>query len=215
MPKDLSQSRWHGIPRMDIPWVPAVDADKCIGCELCYVTCGREVYEITPGPRPKAAVERPYNCMVGCSTCAMVCPTQAISFPGRDLVWKVEREHKIFGMVRKEAAEKRTKVKIAQARQEAEEELRRVRTRARIEIAGEFGEKAFLMKLEAVVKDQAFDIVNLRLEVPTLKGLMEKTPAYMSFEVTTTDQQDVSVFVNQIRDLTLQNGLVWVRETFV
>jgi NAD-dependent dihydropyrimidine dehydrogenase PreA subunit len=200
---------------MDIPWVPAVDADKCIGCELCYVTCGREVYEISPGPRPKAVVERPYNCMVGCSTCAMVCPTQAISFPGRELVWKVEREHKIFSVVRKEAAEKRTKAQIAQARREAEQELRGVQTRARIEIAGDFGEKAFLLKLEAVVKEQACDIVNLRLEVPTLKGLMEKTPAYMSFEVTTTDQQHVSGFVSQIRDLTLQNGLVWVRETFV
>ncbi len=215
MTKDLSQTRWHGIPRTEIPWVPAVDPDKCIGCELCYVTCGREVYEIVPGPRPKAAVERPFNCMVGCSTCAMVCPTQAISFPGRDLVWKVEREHKIFSVVRKEATEKRTKIQIAQARQEVEEELRKVQTRARIEIAGEFGEKAFVMKLEAVVKDQAFDIVNLRLEVPTVKGLMANTPAYMSFEVTSTDQQDVSGFVNRIRELTLQSGLVWVRETFV
>jgi NAD-dependent dihydropyrimidine dehydrogenase PreA subunit len=215
MPKDLSQTRWHGIPRTEIPWVPAVDTDKCICCELCYVTCGREVYEIVPGPRSKATVERPYNCMVGCSTCAMVCPTQAISFPSRDLVWKVEGEHKIFSVVRKEAAEKRTKAQIAQARQEVEEELRKVQTRARIEIAGEFGEKAFLMKLEAVVEDQAFDIVNLKLEVPTLKGLMEKTPAYMSFEVTSTDQKAVSDFVNQIRELTLQSGLVWVRETFM
>ena len=215
MPKDLSQTQWHGIPRMDIPWVPAVDAEKCIGCELCYVTCGREVYEITPGPRPKASVERPYNCMVGCSTCAVACPTQAISFPSRDIVWKVEREHKIFSLVHKEAAEKRTKAQIAEARQEAEQELRKVRTRAHIEIAGEFGEKAFLMKLEAVVKDQACDIVNLRLEVPTLKGLMEKTPAYMSFEVTTTDQQDVGGFVNQLRELTVQSGLVWVRETLL
>jgi ferredoxin len=153
--------------------------------------------------------------MVGCSTCAVVCPTQAVSFPGRDLVWQVEREHKIFGLVHKEAAEKRTKDQIARARQGAEEKLRKVQTRAHIEVAGDFGDKAFVAKLEALVKDQACDIVNLRLEIPTLKGLIEKAPAYMSFEVTTTDQQDVTVLINQVRELTLQNGLIWVRETFL
>jgi len=213
--KDLSQTRWHGIPRQDIPWFPSLDADKCIGCELCYVTCGREVYEITPDPRAKASVELPYNCMVGCSTCAVVCPTQAIVFPSRDIVWQIEREHKIFGLVRREAAEKRTKGQIARARQGAEEELRQVQSRARIEVAGDFGDKAFVVKLEFLVKDRACDIVNLRLEIPTLKGLIEKAPAYMSFEVTTTDQQDVTAFVDQVRELTLQNGLIWVRETFL
>jgi hypothetical protein len=48
--------------------------------------------------------------------------------------------------------------------------------------------------------------------VPTLKGLMEKTPAYMSFEVTTTNQQDVVGFVNQLCELTVRSGLVWLRE---
>jgi NAD-dependent dihydropyrimidine dehydrogenase PreA subunit len=109
MSKDFSQSQWHGIPRMNIPWFPSVDADKCIGCELCYVTCGREVYEINPGPKPKSTVERPYNCMVGCSTCAVVCPSQAISFPDRHVVLEAERKYKIFSIVRKEAAEKRSK----------------------------------------------------------------------------------------------------------
>lgn len=213
MPKDLSQTKWHGIPRKEIPWFPTVDAEKCIGCELCYVTCGREVYEISPGPPRKARVERPYNCMVGCSTCAVVCPTTAITFPARDLVWKAEREHKIFDIVRKEAAEKRSKQQVAQAREHAEEELRKVQTRARIEIAGEFGDKAFLAKLAAKVKDKPFDIVNLRLEVPTVKGLLEKTPAYMTFDITSTDQKDVSAFLQEIRDLVRENGLVWVRDT--
>jgi NAD-dependent dihydropyrimidine dehydrogenase PreA subunit/ElaB/YqjD/DUF883 family membrane-anchored ribosome-binding protein len=215
MPKDLSQTQWHGIARKEIPWVPVVDAAKCIGCELCYVTCGREVYEITPDKFHKAVVERPYNCMVGCSTCAVVCPTLAISFPPRDVVWKAERERKIFNKVHKEAAEKRSKQQIAEARERAEEQLRQVQTRVRIEVAGEFGEKAFLTKLEAKVKDQPYDIVNLRLEVPTVKGLLEKSPAYMSFEITSTDQHDVNVFMNEIRELVRQNALVWVRETYV
>jgi hypothetical protein len=88
-----------------------------------------------------------------------------------------------------------------------------VQTRVRIEIAGEFGDKAFLVKLEGKVKDRPFDIVNLRLEVPTVKGLLEKTPAFMSLEITSTDQSDVGGFLNEIRDLVRQNGLVWVRDT--
>jgi len=215
MSKDLSQTQWHGIARQEIPWFPTVDANKCIGCELCYVTCGREVYGITTDKFHKALVERQYNCMVGCSTCAVVCPTQAISFPSRDLVWKAEREHKIFSVVHKEAAEKRTKLQVTKDRERAEEQLRKIQTRARIEIAGEFGAKSFLTKLETAVRDRPFDIVDLRLEVPTVKGLSEKTPAYMTFEITSIDQHDIGDFVNTIRELVRQNALVWVREIFM
>jgi NAD-dependent dihydropyrimidine dehydrogenase PreA subunit len=133
MAKDLSQIQWHGIARREIPWFPGVDADKCIGCELCYVTCGREGYETTPDKFHKAIVERPYNCMVGCSTCAVVCPTQAISFPPCDLVWQFGREYKTLSAVHKEAADKRSNQQIAQARERAEEQLRQVQTRARVD----------------------------------------------------------------------------------
>lgn len=34
-------SLWHGIAREIIPWFPTVNHDKCIGCELCFVTCRR------------------------------------------------------------------------------------------------------------------------------------------------------------------------------
>jgi hypothetical protein len=43
--------------------------------------------------------------------------------------------------------------------------------------------------------------------------LLEKTPAYMTFEITSTEQKDVGVFLKEIRDLVRQNGLVWVRDT--
>ena len=111
MAKDLSKTMWHGVAREKIPWYPIVDAETCIGCELCYVTCGREVYEIvlTDDQRQKAKVERPYNCMVGCSTCAVVCPSKSIVFPSRDVVLEAEREHKIFEIIRAEAKEKRDK----------------------------------------------------------------------------------------------------------
>jgi NAD-dependent dihydropyrimidine dehydrogenase PreA subunit len=130
MAKDLSKQLWHGIPRTEIPWYPTINADKCIGCELCYVTCGREVFEFN-GKKRKAVVERPYNCMVGCSTCATVCPTEAINFPGRELIWKVERENKIFREVRRGVITKREKEQITQTRAEVEQKLARTTAQKR------------------------------------------------------------------------------------
>jgi NAD-dependent dihydropyrimidine dehydrogenase PreA subunit len=60
---------WHGIPRQEIPWYPTINAETCIGCELCYVTCGRNVFEMRDR---KSIVAHPFQCMVGCSTCAAV-----------------------------------------------------------------------------------------------------------------------------------------------
>ena len=50
-----------------------------------------------------AIATAPMECAVGCSTCANVCPTSAISFPKLDAVWKMERERQIFRIVKKEA----------------------------------------------------------------------------------------------------------------
>jgi formate hydrogenlyase subunit 6/NADH:ubiquinone oxidoreductase subunit I len=32
---DDKKKTWHGINREEIPWRPTVDADACIGCQLC------------------------------------------------------------------------------------------------------------------------------------------------------------------------------------
>lgn len=212
MAKDLSETKWHGIPRKEIPWYPVVDKDACIGCELCYVSCGREVYEIKmlDDKRLKTHVERPYNCMVGCSTCAVVCPTEAISFPSRDIIWKIEREHKIFEIVHAEAQAKRDKAKAMTERQKAEEQISTISTRVPVRIAGVFGEKRFLAQLQDLIKGRPYDIENLQLHVPTLQGLLENTPAYMDFEVTSTSQQDVTSFMNELRSVVAKNDLVWV-----
>jgi NAD-dependent dihydropyrimidine dehydrogenase PreA subunit len=207
--EDLKKQMWHGIPRKDIPWYPMVDADTCIGCTLCFATCGRGVYDIQDH---KAVVENPLNCMVGCSTCGTVCPVQAISFPDRDLVWKFEREYKIFKVVRQESKGKKAKLDAAKARAAAEDAIARLTTRARMEVAGEFGEKRFLVKLEELVRDKPYDFVNLRLEVPTVKGMTEKTPAFMSFEITSTEQEDIQAFLPQVRALIRDNGLTLVSE---
>jgi ferredoxin len=160
----------------------------------------------------KAVVANPYRCMVGCSTCGLVCPTQAITFPGRDVVWKVERENKIFKLVHKEAADKRVKQDIQKAQAAAEAQTAQVTTRVQVEIAGEFGEKAFLAQLQQIVDGEPFDLMELTLKVPTVQGSREKTPSFMTFQVTSTEYEDVSAFVAKIRELVQKNGLVWVSD---
>jgi NAD-dependent dihydropyrimidine dehydrogenase PreA subunit len=211
MAKDLSQQKWHGIPRTEIPWYPTIIADKCIGCELCYVTCGREVFEFNEEKR-KAVVERPYNCMVGCSTCGTICPTEAIKFPGREMIWKIERENKIFRQVRSEAITKREKDQITQTRAEVVQKLARTTSQMRMQIAGEFGEKQFLVQLWNFLEGRPYDVVNLTLEVPTVMGAKEKAPSFMQFDVISTENEDVLEFLKELRAMIQKNGLIIVTE---
>jgi NAD-dependent dihydropyrimidine dehydrogenase PreA subunit len=203
------QQTWHGIPRKEIPWQPEVDADTCIGCSLCYTTCGRGVYEMRDN---RAVVVSPLSCMVGCSTCGTICPVKAITFPSADIIWRLEREHKIFKLVRQEAKEKKAKQDAATARARAEDAMAKLTTQARFEVAGEFGEKRFLVQMEDLIRDRPYDFVRLRLEVPTVKGALEKAPSLLTFEVTSTSQEDIQEFLPAVRDLIRANGLVLVTE---
>ena len=201
------KSTWHGIPRDEIPWKPTVDAEACIGCQLCYVTCGRGVYEMHDNA---AVAVAPMECAVGCSTCGNVCPTSAISFPTLDGVWKLEREKQIFRTVKKEALKKHEREDALKARQQAQDALAHVVTRAKVEVAGEFGDKQFLVRLEELIEGQPFDVVNLRLEVPTVKGARQKAPSFMSFEVTSEEQADITPFLDRVKALVHGVGLVLV-----
>ena len=215
MAKDLSTVPWHKVPRREIPWFPTVDSEKCIGCQLCFVTCGREVYEIGPAPDYESSVARPYNCMVGCSTCAVVCPTEAIVFPARDLVRRAEREYGVLKVARREATEKRDRAAILEERSQAEASVGAVRNRAQVRIAGLFGDKRLLVQLEDVIRDLPCDIVNLRLEVPTLKGLLQGAPGHLSCEVWAEGMADVAPFVAEIKRFVQREGLVWIEDSHV
>ena len=102
-----------------------------------------------------------------------------------------------------------------EARAAAEDAVAKLTTRARLEVAGEFGEKRFLVKLEELVKGRPYDIVNIQLHVPTVQGAMEKAPSFMLFEVTSTEQEDIQGFLPELRSLIRDNGLVLVNETNV
>jgi len=204
------KNTWHGIPRDEIPWLPTVDAEGCIGCQLCYVTCGRAVYEMQDNVAVAVAA---MECMVGCTTCGNVCPTGAISFPTLDAVWKIEREHQIFRTVKKEALRRHEREDALKARAAAQEAMAHVATRAKVEVAGEFGDKQFLVKLENLIEGKPCDIVRLQLEVPTVKGARQKAPSFMSFEITSETQADVTPFLEEVKRLVHDAGLVLVSAT--
>jgi len=90
-----------GYPREKIDWFPTVDQEKCVQCGMC-MNCGRTVYDWTPeGPR----VARPYQCIVGCTTCANLCMGKAISFPDVDYVRDVYGREGIWGKVKRQLEE--------------------------------------------------------------------------------------------------------------
>lgn len=209
MSEQKPKPTWHGIPREDIPWYPTVDPESCIGCQLCYVTCGRAVFEMHDGV---ADPVDPMNCAVGCSTCGNICPTASISFPSLDAVWKLERERQIFRTVKKEAVQRAQRESAKQARDDAQKDMATVSTRAKLEVAGEFGDKQFLVRLEQLVTGRPFDIVGLRLEVPSVKAAREKAPSRMEFEITSEQQDDIEPFLREVVALVHEVDLVLVSQ---
>jgi ferredoxin len=85
---------WHGVPREEIHWSPTVVAERCIGCGLCVTSCGRKVYQFDYDNNV-AVVANSLHCMVGCSTCAAICPREAIEFPSRGYIQQLIRERRI------------------------------------------------------------------------------------------------------------------------
>lgn len=112
--KDKKFTEWHGIPRENIDWHPVIDELKCIGCGLCATTCGRGVYKFDYENK-KSKVANPNNCLVGCQTCANLCPAKAISFAEEDKTREkaqdIVKEFAVLPKVREELEKRKEELK--------------------------------------------------------------------------------------------------------
>lgn len=43
--KDLSVIPWWGVDRKEIEWYPKINYSVCARCGLCFITCGRRVFD--------------------------------------------------------------------------------------------------------------------------------------------------------------------------
>ncbi len=123
---------WFGVPRKKIKWYPRVDPAVCIGCGLCAVICGRGVYSYDLVTK-KPIVVKPFNCLVGCQTCANLCPVGAIEFPSPEVAREAAREYKVFIKVKKMLEEKFSKELIETALQYQREEIKQQMEMNRVE----------------------------------------------------------------------------------
>ena len=75
--RELMEMTYKGIPREEIPWFPKVDGVRCTGCSSCADFCVRGVFTFDG----KSHVTKPFNCIIGKTSCRSFCPEKAICFP--------------------------------------------------------------------------------------------------------------------------------------
>jgi NAD-dependent dihydropyrimidine dehydrogenase PreA subunit len=86
----VSPRAWQGKPREQVPWYPSIDRERCDGCRGCLAFCEYGVYAWEEVSQ-KAIVVDPFNCVVGCDSCAKVCKRGAIRFPPREMLVRRDR----------------------------------------------------------------------------------------------------------------------------
>jgi NAD-dependent dihydropyrimidine dehydrogenase PreA subunit len=80
---EVSEEKWHGIPRSKIPWFPSIDYEKCLRCGKCVEYCKLGTYEFEEKENKRPLVKNPNNCVVMCSGCDSICPVGAITHPSK------------------------------------------------------------------------------------------------------------------------------------
>jgi ferredoxin len=85
-----SRPTWHGMDREQIDWHPTVIPDGCVGSDVRRVLRQRCVCIRLQSNLPTAV--EPGMCIVGCTTCATLCPFDAIETPSRGYIHGLTRE---------------------------------------------------------------------------------------------------------------------------
>lgn len=76
----MNAQTYMGIPRGAIPWFPTIDPEACLNDSACLEFCSNDVFVQAES---STIVANPLNCVVGCSACTSVCPTDALTFPDK------------------------------------------------------------------------------------------------------------------------------------
>jgi NAD-dependent dihydropyrimidine dehydrogenase PreA subunit len=76
--------------RTVLEWGPTVDAEACTGCGTCIGFCHQDVYRWSED-ESRVEVAHKTHCVSGCSHCATLCETEAISFPTLDDIRRLRR----------------------------------------------------------------------------------------------------------------------------
>ncbi len=79
------------IPRDKVNWQPTINYDACTGDRVCYEFCKNDVF-IWDEENKHPIVQNRLNCVIGCESCAQICPVEAITFPSKDDLRKQLRE---------------------------------------------------------------------------------------------------------------------------
>ncbi|BDU49936.1 4Fe-4S dicluster domain-containing protein [Haliovirga abyssi] len=205
-------AKWHGVDRTKIPWYPIVDTEKCIGCKLCFVSCGRGVYNFDMKSN-KAIVENKFQCLVGCTTCAAICPVEAISFPDKEIVHEIEKEEKILVKIQKIAKEKKIKMDIDKIEKEVLENISKAKISKEYEIAGLIIGKEIFKEIYSEIKDCSVDIVDINIKTSSLRGTIDlDAPTVATFKIISTEMEDITKCEDKIAKLIVKNGIVILKK---
>ena len=71
------------IPRDKLTWHPTINFDVCTGDRACIDFCKNDVFGWDEEQK-HPLVLNPLNCVLGCDSCAQICPMEAITFPRKD-----------------------------------------------------------------------------------------------------------------------------------
>jgi|ERR1035437_2923158 NAD-dependent dihydropyrimidine dehydrogenase PreA subunit len=71
------------IPQEQIAWFPTIDYGICTADRACLDFCHNDVFHWNETEVRVEIVNRD-NCVLGCTSCAQICPVEAISFPDKE-----------------------------------------------------------------------------------------------------------------------------------